>query len=217
MLVKKFALVTLVAACLVNVAQANLISNGGFESPDASGVGFRYEPPYALDDWSGTGYYGNALTGTDGTTAPEGDQYGLVEIFSSISSSLSQTVTFPTSGNYILSYVDADRTGIYGDLNYDIRLTQGGTTNITTGLNAVSTLTFGERSFTFFANAGAGTITFFADGSSGDNRSVYLDAINLVAVSIPAPEPNSLLLCGLGALGMSFARRRCRAGVNHRS
>jgi len=162
--------------------------------------------------WTGTGYGGFSSTGGFGATAPEGNQFGLVEIFGGVSSSLSQSVIFPTTGQYILTYLDGDRPS-FGGISYNVELLQSGTTTIAAGLVPTGT-TFAPRSFTFSAVAGAGSIRFFADGSSGANRAVFLDSVVLEAVPPPAPEPTSLVLFGLGACGLYCVRRRKMARQN---
>lgn len=199
-----FAAVVVACFGLVVDAQANLITNGGFESPALGAGAASYSAPAS---WSTTGYGGYGNTGAFGATAPEGSQYGLVEIYASVSSSLSQAVTFPTTGQYTITYLDADRPS-FGGISYDLDLIQSGTTSIAAGLTPTMGTTFAPRSFTFSAVAGAGTIRFFADGSSGANRAVFLDSVDLEFVPVPAPEPSSLALFGLGACALYVARRQ---------
>ena len=86
-------------------------------------------------------------------------------------------------------------------------LVTGGLVSVYAQDGGTGSTTFAQRSFTFTAMAGTGDIRFSADGSSGDNRAVFLDAVIVEFVPL-VPEPTSLVLLGLGTCGLFCTRRR---------
>jgi hypothetical protein len=182
-------------------ARADLIVNGGFETPAIPDNTFSIFPNGVVPGWTSNN---NELeidaTNVLGTPAPEGRQNA--ELNGNTFDTISQTVTGLIPGaTYQLSYFYGDRGGggpqqtnvFFGGVLVDQDFGTGATPGV------VYTL----RSVLVTANATSEVLSFEAVNTSaiGGNPSVgnEIDAVTLLAV----PEPSTLALLGLGGAALA--------------
>jgi hypothetical protein len=203
---KNSVVAAVLSVSAVQVANANLIVNGGFEDPGVEGVGFV--SPANLPGWdaSGTVELWNRTIGSQPTgPAPfEGDQYlelnstgsGPYSIFQSFSSVVGTIyeVTFAHSARR--NTTPAEEFSLY--LGDDAG--NGQTSNIVNGPQG----SWSTATFNFMATSETSKLQFSAINPLSGTIGNFLDGVKVTDV----PEPGTLALLGLGLAGIGVARRR---------
>ena len=178
-------------------AQANDLSNGGFESNNLGGNEYGYG--YSAADWSapllitsGSGAWG-VPSATAGT-------FNLGNFVAGIQQNqvLTSDFAFVAGQSYTLTWDDAGRAG-YANQTYTV--SAGGTTFADFG--TVSGQAWGEHTETFTATSN-GALSFA--GHDAVDGTTFIDNVSVSAV----PEPTSLMLMALGTLGLLAWRRRAQ-------
>jgi hypothetical protein len=213
-----FLAIGLIAAA--HPARANLILNGSFESgidlsnpantPNGTGIAIVNNGDIA--DWtlnpttsfawymSNIGSYGVAEDGT--------------RFLNLTGHSASQNFAVTAGDTYTVSYYEASRNnGVTTDtITASVSLASGAATGKTTqtvGNAAYNSTIAGWQQFNFsFTPSTSTTATLQFSLASGNGYPV-LDNVVVTAVA-PVPEPASLALCGLGAIGLLLVVRRKR-------
>jgi hypothetical protein len=187
----------------VGGARADLIVNGGFETPVIAPNSFAIFPNGGVPGWTSNN---NELeidhNFTLITPAPEGVQNA--ELNGNIPDTISQTVNGLIPGQtYLLSYFYGDRGG--GGPQLTQVFFGGALVATNTGTGAVPGVVWTPESVLVTATAPSEVLSFAAILQPGGNPSVGndLDAVSLVLV----PEPGSLALLGLGAASLVAWRR----------
>jgi hypothetical protein len=188
---------------------AQVVTNGGFETPTVSPPCCSTVPPDSLDGWTATPNV-NVVLGTfdstNGNLAYEGNQYldlvgqgGTGSIYQDLTTAIGQTytLTFAYSHNLFTpsSATSASASVAVGSL-FDIVMHSTGDT---------SNLDWQIYSNTFTAT-GTTTRLTFTNLTGGVNEGVFLDAVSVAAV----PEPATWAMMLLGFCGIGFAMRRGR-------
>lgn len=188
-------------------ANANLISNGGFEtSPNTPNAGNYIYPLAMYENWNYVGGAGvinatgsSAWYGATSPTGFDGSQYAFVQSLGSISSSF----VIGSNSSLVLNWLSGGRPfyGSYnGDQTYQVLIdnTLLGTFSTTSGQNFSSNTISG-------INLGAGTHTLTFAGQIQADESAFIDQVNLTA---NVPEPATSALFALALFGFAAARRR---------
>jgi hypothetical protein len=166
--------------------EAQIVSDGGFESPTLPAGTWSYNT-------TNSAWMFSARSGL--TTAPssqwhvptgwDGAQVAMLQSYAQQPASISQVVTLPFTGVYQLSWKHAGRpaiAGVDGDQRYDVEV--GGVT-IAPNIATSSGQTFTPRAVTFYQYAGTYSLVFRAVPSSGDHTA-YLDSVDVTCVSTNA-------------------------------
>ncbi len=189
------------------------ISDPGFESPSVGTGNSAYLLMPSNTGWTfnaGTGVAGNGSAFTAGNpNAPEGTQVSFLQG----TGSFSQTVANWAAGTYTISF-DAAQRGNFQQSVQDFKILVDG---ISVGTFTPSGTNYSNYTTgVFTVAAGPHTITFQGLDDAGGDNTAFLDAIQVVATTLPHPQ---LARCGLsshrrsaGELGSTSTPPRTPAG-----
>jgi len=159
---------------------AATVSNNGFEKP-AVGTddyyAFQYNPVTVADtqNWTFTGNAGvtgnNSGFTSGNATAPDGTQVAFLQ---TDDSSISQSISFPTSGIYTLSTVTAQR----GNWNIGPQRANVYLDDVLVGMASPTSATYEKVSLAISASAGAHVLSF--KGVAGNDCTLFIDQVTLV-------------------------------------
>lgn len=202
---KTFSNIALAVGFLVaaSAANANLVSNGTFDSPDIATGSFSTVPSVSFSDLN-WGFYGGA-TGQTKLVDNGGNQFAQIASGDALYTSFSVA----TTGLYNIGF-DYQGGGLWGltgsswtpEVVAPTNLTpSAGWTSATTG--AVTLL--GGNSYKLYFGGMITPPAFYP--------TLNLDNVSVAAVTpVPEPESYAMMLAGLGALGL-MSRRRMGKGA----
>jgi len=212
------ALLSGMLAC-VPAANANLISNGSFESTNptlsTNQICSHGSGPYeacSATGWTGAYQVGNGTTiGIFGSSfnIPQPDPDGNNALILQQVSSATQSIDVTQSGDYTLTFYDANRTtsGLSGpqtiDVLFDGTILSGGTFSNIPGSWTLETLSF-------YANAGMDSLTFEGFGNGNADVTAFVDDVSLNPTPSPVPEPIPLSMVGLALVTLPAMMRRAK-------
>ena len=208
-------------ACFVPV-QANLITNGSFETPVVPVGGFTnfFAGSPAITGWTVVGPEVSVINGnftSECCTFPAEDGIQWLDLTGDVSNAVEgvqQTVATIAGTQYTLSFWVGnifDPGGIYGTTStVDVRL--GGISGALLGAFANNSTTRGTQVWqqftaTFTATGSSTTLDFLNADPATDNSN-GLDNVVLNPSGTTVPEPGTLLLLGFGLIALGFIRRR---------
>lgn len=217
-------LLVLSASIIAGPAHANLLTNGGFESPVAgpsygslvSGSGYSYLANGGSTTSNGWTWSGNAgvINGTTATpwfasSPPSGfldSQYGFVQ---GMGSSVSQSFSLATQSLVEITWLATGRPtfgAVTGVASYTV---SAGALALNAGTTSAASFT--SNSLSGLLGAGTHTLTFLHTGPDSADRSFFLDDVTVTA-SAYVPEPASAAIIIMGVAGMIGLRRLTPAG-----
>lgn len=186
---------------------AAVIANGSFESPVVASNSFQSTTP---DAWSTSG--ATFVVNGDGGDAifplPQmGDQYFDLGNFGT---SLSQTFSIATDGDYLLSWYDNTAQTSVTTSPYTIAIEDSMANVVASqaldayhaGLND-----WQRRTLSLSLPAGVYTLTFSAAGTRG-GLDTLVDNVSLDATTTAVPEPSTCTVLLIGMAGILLRRRR---------
>ncbi len=171
----------------------NVISDGGFERPRFGAEGWSYTP----------GFFGWTMTGTSGIASryspwvdetPQGAQVAFLQ---GEPSSISQTVTFPTAGQYTLRFSGANRPGF--GANGVILKIDGNQYAAWDNTQFETGGSFVEISQTIVLAAADYTIELVGWNTAGGDVTTLIDAVSITGPHGNLPPGSPVILNGPGA------------------
>jgi hypothetical protein len=193
-----------------SMLQAEIVTNGGFETPTIPHGTTTYRPTGAT--WEFTGFSGITHEDSNWPAPPsvDGSQIAFLQVLTNPANSyITQTITLPDAGWYCLTYHSAGRgrAGHPGNLGFDflldgVRIGSGSTYNAQP---------FTKHSFDFLvSHAMTAEFRIVATSFAGIDTTAFFDAIEIVA----CPEPSSVALASLCIL--SFGSKNVRRVFNRK-
>lgn len=191
-------------------ATDNMLTDGGFESPNIGSGAYTY-PSGVLNAWT---YNGAALVNAEGSNAwyggsapagQEGLQFAALQGTGSLSQSFTASAT-----TLLLSWLNAGRPyfgGYDGDQSYQVLLdgVAIGSFSTTSGQSfTAQNLTIGN-----LTTGSSHTLTY--QGLVSRDETAFIDKVSLTA-AVPEPATWAMMIGGFGMLGFA-ARRRTHSSV----
>jgi hypothetical protein len=209
------------AAVVATPAVANLIVNGSFETPAApvGGTAIYGAGSTAITGWTvvGVGSDSVALVSTSFTQsgvtfqAQDGQQW--IDLAGNASNALTsgatQSIATVPGGLYSVSFyvgsADDNVNNFFFPSTIDLSINGGPRVHFTNPIAPPNMLNWQQFIVPFVATGSSTSLTFYNGGASNN----FLSALDNVVVEGVVPEPSSVILTGLGAIGF-LGRRRTR-------
>jgi hypothetical protein len=208
---KKVLLITVLTIfCLAAEAGAtNLVVNGGFESPVIYTV---YVTDITPTGWTGMGDlvqqgYAGAVNSGDG------NQWFDLNPGTSTSTGTSQNISLNAGTDYLFSFLyDGGGGGTTTQISFSLQSGLGSLLSgavSTASMNVYGGTPWSTYSTTFDPSiSGLYTLTFVPNGAWSGG---FIDAVTISPTGTPTPgvpEPTTILLLGLGLIGVAGIRRK---------
>lgn len=207
-------LIPLTLLTTASFSQANLLSNGSFETgafvPDGNNTMSLNPGDTTITGWTvvtnGLAWIAdpnpfNGIHATDGVKSLDLTSYGDGAPYGGVS----QAIATIAGGVYQLQF-DLGANQAYGpsSINWS-----AGSFSGSESLTSLQGQLWSTRSEQFIASSTITTITLSGTATSGSTNYVGLDNVSVTLLQAPVPEPASIALVGVGCA--AIARRRKRA------
>lgn len=214
------------AAALADPASANLIVNGGFETPSVPTGGYLlFSTGSSFSGWTVVGAPGSVGPVSGAYTfgsltfpAQEGNQFLDLAALSNSATGIEQAVPTAAGTVYDLSFWVGNMVnpgGLFGLTSTVELFVEGLSLGTFTNANGAGTSTLDWKQFaiSFTALDASTSIRFINRDGITDNVN-GLDHLVLVAQGAEVPEPGSSALCATSLIALLLARRRKRGAMN---
>lgn len=193
-------------------AQANLLTNGSFETPNGGSGSYCY----MAGSCTVNGWNGNAVRIANNSGAwgwpnqPAGYNYGDQLVGLQTSLFVSQTVNL-AAGQHSLDWADSARlsyngTSFYGAAQYQVLFNDV----LLATYNPQAGEAWSRNTLNFTSSGGSGVLRFQGVDLNADTTA-FIDDVVLTARAAQVPEPQSFALVALALLGLGAVRRRQRS------
>ena len=207
-MLKRMILFAALMSGFSTAANAQIVTNGGFEDPLITNPCCNTVPPDMLPGWDATPNV-NVVNGTfsssNGNLAFQGSQY-LDLVGQGGTGSISQALSLNVGQIYTLSFAYSNNL-FSGPLTASAEILLDGVlfgiVTHNSGTNANLDWQIFSQNFT--AQNASTTLTF-RNLTGGPNEGILLDAISVAAV--PEPATWGMMLLGFGGIGMAMRRQR---------
>lgn len=185
--------------CVAAPVSANLIVNGGFETPDVASGSWKYFSASDVDGWEGSNI--EIWDNYGGVSAYEGHQFAELNAHPSSGSAFGIFQSFATTigQSYDLSF--AYRARRSDSESFNVSVMPGTDWNMTDHVVGAWSI----FSSSFVASSALTTLTFTTVIPETGTVGNFLDDVKVTA---SVPEPGTMALLGLGLLGLGVSRRR---------
>lgn len=209
--------VSLLAGLLAGQARANLVVNGGFETPVVTAFYFNvYTAGQSFTGWTvGQGsvaLYTDQYNPSLSDVPYEGNQALQLSSTQGGNGSIYQDLATTAGTTYELTFAFASNPFASEDVTMDVSWGGGTVASLTaTPSHDLANSGWVLESFTVTATGATTRLEFLNTTPVADIAGPQIDAVSVQALS--APEPSTLTLAGLGAAataGGTFQRRRAR-------
>lgn len=211
----RYAFIAVAIGIVPAAASAQLVTNGGFESPVISNTCCNTAPPDPLPGWTVTTGNVNVVNGMfNGTSSPgpnlayQGAQY-LDLVGQGGTGGISQALTLTPGALYNLMFAYSNNGFAPNES------TSASASFMIDGLSGTvshSTATPTSLNWQIFSGNFVATgpnILSFTNLTGGPNEGILLDAVSVTPV--PEPATWAMMLLGFGAIGFAARRRRSLA------
>lgn len=196
----------LAVACACSfTANANLLTNGGFEDPNFSGSTWTWYTSSAVDGWDGSNIE-LWKSGFGSVTSFEGNQHAELNAHPSSNQPFSIFQNFGTTVGQSYDVSFAYRARVNNDEEFRFEI--DGLINQLINDHTISGWSVFNSSFV--ANDTDSTIRFTSVVPLTATLGNFLDDVKVVASPTQVAEPATLVLLGLGLAGLGFSRRRMK-------
>jgi hypothetical protein len=175
--------------------------NFGFETPNLGPGNFAYNPSGGTWTFSGASPNGSGIvangSGFSNPNAPQGNQAAFVQDHGTITQAISGLIP---GTNYTITFEAAERSGYSESWKVTVNGTTAGSYNPGAGATSYATYT---ASFT--ATAATETLAFVGTDVAGNEDAVFIDAVQITAVSPGAPPAPAGLTATAGNAQVSLS------------
>lgn len=215
---RSVGIAALILVMLNVVTNAQNVGNSGFEVPALGGNAFLYNPATgAGQPWNFQLNAGIARSDPNffEASGPTDGQFAFLQGNNETNGVISQTINFPTTGVFQLSYLEAGRVangqGAFGDLIYNVLIES--ISNNTFSLNVNDSSSSGQpftlTMYSFNISAAGDYILIFSGLNAPHNDdTAFFDDIAINAV--PELSTTELLAVGFGVLLFASRFRVCK-------
>lgn len=195
----------LTAATLSSAANANLLINGGFESPDVATGGWQYFNSSSVPGWGGSNI--EIWDHLNSVPAYEGQQFAELNAHAGDGQPYSIYQTFATNlgQSYDVSFAYRARQSDNEVFQFDIDSLFGNISSWT--ISDHTTTGWSVFRSSFVANTPVSSVRFTSIVPSTGTIGNFLDDVS-VTTTAQVSEPMTLSLLGLGLIGLGFSRKK---------
>lgn len=191
-------------ACAFSIsANANLLTNGGFENPNVATGTWGWFTSANVPGWNGSNI--EIWDNFSGVSAKEGSQFAELNAHPNNGQAFSIYQTFTTTLGqwYDVSFAYRARSNTNESFNFAVD-------NLSWLIDDHTTTGWSVFNNSFQATSNLSTISFTSVTPLTHTVGNFIDDVKVVASPTQVAEPATLALLGLGLAGLGFSRRKLK-------